>query len=191
MKDFINFLCKKTFVKPSNDIFDKQITQYALASTIQDVQFHFPELNGTDITNRIFSNCNELVIFLYRLGSGIWQKNKQSDSLRVIHWLMRELCGAEIYYSCQIDEGFYIVHGIGTIIAAEVKIGKGFTIYSNSVVMRDCLIGSNVKMYTGSLVKNNLEIGDHVTIGANTVITKNVPNNIIIYGNPNIVRPND
>lgn len=36
----------------------------------------------------------------------------------------------------------------------------------------------------GALVNPGLKIGNHVIIGANAVVTKDVPNNCIITGNP-------
>lgn len=191
MKKFVEFLCSKAFIKPDNEIFDKKILDLALYQTFQDVKYHFPDKQESEIIDRIQYNHNELLIFMYRLGSLIWCRNKNSNSLKVIHWLMRELSASEIYYSSQIEEGFYIMHGIGTLIGAETKIGKGFMVYPHCGIMRGCKIGDNVTMYWGSLVKSNLEIGDNVTIGANTLVTKDVSANVLIYGNPNVIRSSE
>lgn len=62
----------------------------------------------------------------------------------------------------------------GANIAAFVKIGMG------------CLIGM------GANVIDGVEIGSNTIIGAGSVVTKNIPENVIAYGNPcKIIRKNE
>jgi len=101
---------------------------------------------------------------------------------------MKECCSCEIYFSCSIDIGFYIVHGIGTVIGSRHKIGKGFKIYQGCTIgqrkpfVDKCVIGDNVTMFSNSSVLGSVTIGDNVKIGANTLVLKDVPSNTTVYG---------
>ena len=53
------------------------------------------------------------------------------------------------------------------------------------------IIGNNVYVCTGAVVIGNITIGDNVIIGANSVVTKSVPCNCTVVGNPaRIIREN-
>ena len=53
------------------------------------------------------------------------------------------------------------------------------------------IIGNNVKVYCGAMILGGVTIGDNVNIGAGAVVTRDVPDNTTIIGNPaRIVRRN-
>ena len=45
-------------------------------------------------------------------------------------------------------------------------------------------IGDNVFIGAGSVVLPNVKIGDNVIIGANSTVSKDVPDNVVVAGNP-------
>lgn len=45
-------------------------------------------------------------------------------------------------------------------------------------------IGDNVLIGTGSCVLGNIKIGNNVIIGANSVVLSDVPDNVVVAGNP-------
>lgn len=45
-------------------------------------------------------------------------------------------------------------------------------------------IGNNVWIGGGSILLPGVTIGDNVTIGAGSVVTKNIPDNVLAFGNP-------
>jgi serine O-acetyltransferase len=47
---------------------------------------------------------------------------------------MRKWCGCEIYFNNEIGEGFYIIHGLGTIIGSRNIIGRMFRIHGNCTI---------------------------------------------------------
>src|SRR5699024_8845977 len=52
-------------------------------------------------------------------------------------------------------------------------------------------IGNNVWVGGSSVIKPGVTIGDNVVIGAGSVVTKDIPDNVIAYGNPcHIIREN-
>ena len=53
------------------------------------------------------------------------------------------------------------------------------------------IIGENVWIGGGAIILSGVEIGDNSVIGAGSVVTKNLPNNVIAVGNPcKIIRVN-
>ena len=49
---------------------------------------------------------------------------------------------------------------------------------------RDVHIGSNVWIGSGALIMPGVSIGDNSVIGAGSVVTKDIPANVVAYGNP-------
>ena len=45
-------------------------------------------------------------------------------------------------------------------------------------------IGDNVTIYAGACVIGGIKIGNNVVIGANAVVTKDIPDNSVVVGNP-------
>lgn len=71
---------------------------------------------------------------------------------------------AVIEHECQISDFCHI--GPGAVLAGNVKVDKCSFVGANSVV------------------KQGVQIGKNVIIGAGSVVLKNVPDNLIIVGNP-------
>ena len=103
---------------------------------------------------------------------------------------MKEMCSCEIYYSTKIEEGLFIGHGVGTVIGSRNIIGKGFRIFQNCTIghrSKSSLgnrIGNDVICYAGAKIIGENNIGDNSIIGANAVVTKDIPGNMIAYGSP-------
>src|SRR5699024_2177315 len=134
MKEFIKYLANRVFVKPDRLFYNDKIIQKALALTLADVTYHFKNVTRDGLIHRITTHQNELIIFLYRFDNTIYKTDSSSISLKAIHFLMKDLCSCEIYYSVEIGEGFYVFHGIGTGIGSRNKIGKGFRIFQNCTI---------------------------------------------------------
>ncbi len=97
-----------------------------------------------------------------------------------------------------IGEGLIVCHGHGTVIAP-CKIGKNFEVYQGVTIGRgrakegrdftNPVIGDNVRVYANAVVFGGIYIGDNVEIGAGAVVTKDVPSDIVVIGNPCVIRP--
>lgn len=91
--------------------------------------------------------------------------------------------------SNKVGKGLVIEHGHSTVIHA-TSIGENCHVWQNVTIGKQWpggekpVIGNNVFVCTGSVVLGNITIGDNVVIGANAVVTKSVPNNCIVAGNP-------
>lgn len=86
-----------------------------------------------------------------------------------------------------IDGGLYIDHPHYTHLNAE-KIGKNFKTKHNVTIGNNKggipTIGDNVFVGVGAVIVGKIKIGNNVQIGANAVVTKDVPDNAVIVGNP-------
>ena len=65
-----------------------------------------------------------------------------------------------------------------------VKIGKRFWMSVGSHIGGNCTIGDHTTIGLGVNIKNNLFIGKNVSIGMGSVVTKNLTENISVFGNP-------
>jgi serine O-acetyltransferase len=102
--------------------------------------------------------------------------------------------GIEIGLRCEIGEGLYLPHTIGTVIGAN-RIGQNVIIFQGVTLGAKELdlgyqpdqrpsIGNNVTIGSGAKVLGGIQIGDNVQIGANAVVTKSVPDNVVVAGVP-------
>jgi galactoside O-acetyltransferase len=55
---------------------------------------------------------------------------------------------------------------------------------------RDVHIGNNVWIGAGSVILPGVSIGENTVIGAGSVVTKNIPANVVAFGNPCAVKRN-
>ena len=90
--------------------------------------------------------------------------------------------------NCHLDHCFAYLISVGdnvTITNATILAHDASTknILGYSKVGR-VDIGSNVFIGAGSIVLCNTRIGNNVIIGAGTVVAKDVPDNVVIAGNP-------
>lgn len=90
-------------------------------------------------------------------------------------------------FADKIDGGLYIEHGYSTIISAK-SIGRNCVINQNVTIghasSKAPLIGNNCRIHAGAIVIGEITIGDDSIIGAGAVVTKSVPPNCTVVGNP-------
>ena len=82
----------------------------------------------------------------------------------------------EIGNNCQITSGVkFFTHGGGASLRLELP---DFDTFGKIV------IGNNVYIGNNSLIMPGVTIGDNVIIGAGSVVTKSIPSNCVVAGNP-------
>lgn len=115
-------------------------------------------------------------------------------SIQLILWKQSEF----FHHVCimpdmEVGPGFIIMHA-STIYVGAKRIGKNCTIYQNTTIgggaMRHDVnqpkpeIGDDVWIGPNSIITGDIQIGNNVTISAGTVLSKNVPDNCLVAGNP-------
>ena len=69
-------------------------------------------------------------------------------------------------------------------IGHHTKIGNFTTINPGSNIAGNVKIGSNCQIGIGCNIFDSVKIGDNSIIGAGSLVTKNIPDNVVAYGNP-------
>ena len=118
--------------------------------------------------------------------------------LKKIPVIPRLLTGLNLFlFNCKICTNVkfsknvtLVARGLGVTIANGAKIGHNTCIGVNTVIVRKfpykdvAEIGDNVFIGPGVAIVGPVIIEDNVVIGANSVITKSIPKNSIVAGNP-------
>ena len=105
-------------------------------------------------------------------------------------------------YNIEIGDNFYANHNLIILDAAKVIIGDNVFIAPNCSLYtayhpidvvernkgleyaRSIKIGSNVWIGGNVTILPGVTIGDNTTIGAGSVVTKDIPANVVAHGNP-------
>lgn len=116
--------------------------------------------------------------------------------------LIRIIFAMDIMPETKISDNVEFVHnGLGVVIHPKTIIGKECKIYQNvtlggngKIINGKPNVGAptleeNVAIFSGACVLGPISIGHDSIIGANAVITKNVPPNSLVYGNPATIKP--
>ena len=130
-------------------------------------------------------------LFYYKLSHELY-KRKHFFLSRYLSQRAARKTGIEIHPGASIGKGFFIDHGIGTIIGETAEIGENVTIYqgvtlganSNMNGKRHPTIYDNVIIYSGAKIIGNICVGRNSVIGAGAVVVKSIPENCIAVGVP-------
>lgn len=110
-------------------------------------------------------------------------------AISVQTFVFRKIYRMNISHSARISFGTKLdkVNGKGIFIDDETYIASGaiiFThdyindIFSNTIIGKRCFIGAN------AIIMSGITLGDEVIVGSGSIVTKDVPSNCIVAGNP-------
>ena len=108
----------------------------------------------------------------------------------IFYWI---IC-VEIPESAAIGPGIQVWHGFGLVINPGAKIGSNVllrhtTTIGNKYDGSPCpVIGNNVQIGAHTIIIGDVTIGDNVIVGAGCVISKSIPADSIVYGNPLVIK---
>ena len=81
-----------------------------------------------------------------------------------------------------IDDNCMITHG-AIIIAHDASVYR-HTVYYPGVARGRVTLKQNVFIGSGAIILRNVTIGENSIVAAGSVVTKDVPKNVIVAGNP-------
>ena len=127
----------------------------------------------------------------YRLAHWCWTHHLKYLA-RVISFFSRWFTGVEIHPGATIGSGFFIDHGMGVVIGETAEIGNNVTLYHGVTLggttwnkgKRHPTLKDGVVIGAGAKVLGPIEIGENGRVGSNAVVTKDVPANVVVAGNP-------
>lgn len=122
--------------------------------------------------------------------------------IRYIYWMFKFyhiMHKTQLYiYPNVCDAGLYIPHVGYLLISAQAEIGKNCVIRPGTLIasnlgstnqkLRKVIVGDNVEFSAGCKILCK-KIGSNVSVGPNAVVSKNVPDNSIVMGNPAEIIP--
>ena len=111
---------------------------------------------------------------------------------RLVSHIARFLTGIEIHPGATIGHGFFIDHGMGTVIGETAEIGRNVTVYQGVTLggtgkekgKRHPTIGDNVVVATGAKILGSFSVGHDSKIGAGSVVLSEVPPHSTVVGIP-------
>lgn len=134
-------------------------------------------------------------VVLYRLSRYFLYHSNFKFLASLLLRLMRHLCHCYINPTAEIGPGFLISHVGSIVIGSNTRIGKNCdirqsTTFGGNFNKKDKngrtkpWVGDNVSVGAGAVIIGPVNIGDHSIIGANSVVTKDIPSNVIASGIP-------
>ena len=127
----------------------------------------------------------------YRLSHWLWTHHLKLPG-RYVSQIMRFFTGIEIHPGAKIGRGLFIDHGMGVVIGETAELGEEVTLYHTVTLggtnlqkgKRHPTIGDRVTIGAGAKVLGPIEIGCDSRIGANAVVVKAVPPDVVVVGVP-------
>jgi serine O-acetyltransferase len=134
-------------------------------------------------------------LWLHRLAHFFWSKRLFLIG-RGLSYVNRWLTGIDIHPAAKIGPGFFIDHGMGTVIGETSEIGANVTMYHDVTlggvswekVKRHPTIEDCVVIGAGAQILGPIRIGKNSRIGANSVVVKDIPEHSVVVGVPGRVQ---
>ena len=136
------------------------------------------------VESLLFENGYQAVV-LHRIAH--WWKRRGIPFVGpFFHRLSIFLTGVDISPAVHIGPGFRISHGVGLVIGAHARIGAdcllmhGVTLGAPTLDRIEDMptLGDRVVVGAGATIIGGITVGDDVLIGVNTVVTRDVPDNV-------------
>jgi len=172
----------------NTDLPDKLFDRYLIYKSVESAREHFAQFSDKSFTLGLGGPLLRFKLYEKFSGLGGTPVTLISPFAQVGHF------GNEIGDGCNIMTG--------TVITNDITIGKGCLINLNCTIGHDskigdfvemspnvnisgnCTIGNFVSLGTNATVLPGVKIGDYAVIGAGSVVTKDIPANVMAYGVP-------
>jgi serine O-acetyltransferase len=127
-------------------------------------------------------NCFQATVF-YRCSSSLDRMHMRHLAV-MVHSLSKFVTHADISPRARIGPGFYLYHGLGTVIGKGSSVGRRALICQNVTLGGGASVGDDVCIWAGAKLIGHITVGDRAEIGANGVVVSDVPPDVIAVGVP-------
>lgn len=171
----------------SEDTLIASLENYVPPRLPNAIQTYRMELGADDILSRHLHKLRAMNI--YRIAHDLYLEGLEKQA-HFLEMFVLSKFNTRLPYQAVIGEGTELgVGGIGIAIHPRATIGKNCTIGQNSTIGGRAghksvfEIGDNVYIGPGAKCVGG-KIGSNVVVGANAVVTKEVPDNVVVAGVP-------
>jgi serine acetyltransferase len=127
-------------------------------------------------------NCVQATL-LYRISR--WLAARRLRLLaETVHAFSKLVTHTDISPWANLGRGFYLYHGLGTVIGKGTTIGERALVCQGVTTGRGPVIGDDVKLWAGAKVIGRVTVGDRSEIGTNAVVVSDIPSDCIAVGVP-------
>ncbi|WP_448189565.1 serine O-acetyltransferase [Azospirillum sp. sgz301742] len=136
-------------------------------------------------------------LMAHRLSHALWTRGARWPA-RFLSYLSRAVTAIDIHPGARIGRRFFIDHGAGVVIGETAEIGDGVTLYHGVTLggttwnkgKRHPTLEDGVLVGAGAKILGSITVGRNARVGANSVVTKDVPDGLTVVGIPGrLVRP--
>lgn len=124
----------------------------------------------------------------------LWEYPKIIDGKPTkYNWIVQNIGGFKLGFKTDIGSFTYINAKKGVTIKDKVQIGSHCAIYSISTIdntFGPVLLDENSKIGSHTTILPGVTIGKNSIIGANSLVNRDIPNDVIAYGVPAKVMKN-
>ena len=103
------------------------------------------------------------------------------------NWVVQNLNGLDLGFKTDIGAFSYINALYGVVIEDNVQIGSHCSIYSVSTIDNSSgkvVLKNNCRIGSHSTILPGVTIGKNSIIGAHSLVTKDIPDNVVAFGVP-------
>ncbi|MDF7630707.1 hypothetical protein PUG46_15690 [Erwiniaceae bacterium L1_55_4] len=128
---------------------------------------------------------------IHRIAHQIWRAGDVQSAVLLQNWASQQW-NIDIHPAAKMGSGLFVDHGIGLVIGEtavvedEVSLWHGVTLGSTLTEAGDRhpKIGRGALICAGATVLGNITVGTGAIVAANSVVTKPVPDRVIVAGCP-------
>ena len=131
-------------------------------------------------------------VLLFRISGALHRAGLRPLS-RIVYFFNCVLFGADLAPSADIGPGLALPHPVG-VAFSPVRIGRRARLMGGVRLggggyddpSRDGLptIGDDCYVFDGAKIFGGVSVGDRVVVGTNSVVSRDVPSDVIVVGNP-------
>jgi serine O-acetyltransferase len=145
--------------------------------------------SGTDRLSYLYvarlllgDSCVQAVL-LYRI-SHFLALHRLRTLAEMIHSFSRFATHADISPLASIGPGFYLYHGLGTVIGKNARLGRRVVVCQGVSIGGGATLGDDVNVWAGAQVLRKVTLGDRTEVGANAVVMNDFPSDSVLFGVP-------